>query len=302
MTRIPAFVLTAGLGLTLSGAAFAGAGGSAAKVWVASTGVDAAGCGAVASPCRTLQYAHDNIAAPGGAIYVKDAASYGLLSITHAITIINDSSGTASITATAGEPGIKIAAGASDAVVLKGLTVNNTPGANNTNGVWLVSAASVSLDHMTITGMNFNGVNIAPTTSMKVSLTNSLIENNGSNGVSVYPSGSANVAIEATGLVVDNNGHTYNGNGFYVDGDNTSGTIFVLYSNSTANFNQQVGFGGDGARVTLTMTRSTGTGNAEGAEIYNGNSGVPTAYTYGDNRFKGNTITDSSGFTSVSGQ
>jgi hypothetical protein len=105
-------------------AVLGGAGGTLARAWVSGQGVDAAGCGAIASPCRTIQYAFDNAAAPGGAIYVHDASGYGAqLSITHAISIINDGSGAAVIGGGAGDA-IAIQAGATDTVLLKGLTVN----------------------------------------------------------------------------------------------------------------------------------------------------------------------------------
>ena len=46
------------------------------RTWISGKGVDQAGCGPVATPCRTLQYAHDNTNA-GGEINVLDPAGYG---------------------------------------------------------------------------------------------------------------------------------------------------------------------------------------------------------------------------------
>ena len=50
------------------------------RTWVSGRGADQAGCGPIATPCRTLQYAHDNTTA-GGEINVLDAAGYGSLAI-----------------------------------------------------------------------------------------------------------------------------------------------------------------------------------------------------------------------------
>ena len=305
LLKTSAFAIATSLALSalLTDVAFAGAGGAKPAAFVSGGGVDTATCGGVATPCRTFQYTHDNIVAPGGVIYVHDDAGYGVITITHALSIINDGAGAAAImTATSGQAAITIQAGASDAVFIKGLTLNSAPGATNTTGVSIASAGSVAIIDSTISGMDYNGVNISPTASIKVTLSNLILANNGADGVWVYPSGAANVTIAAEHLLVVNNGHTYNGNGFYVDGDGSSGTIHVMIGNSTLSFNQQVGFGGAGGRVTLTMTHCEGAGNAEGAEIYNGSSGVPTAYTYLDNRFKGNTTTDIFGFTTLSGQ
>ena len=51
-----------------------------ARTWISGHGADQAGCGPVASPCRTLQYAHDQTS-PGGEIDVLDPAGYGSLII-----------------------------------------------------------------------------------------------------------------------------------------------------------------------------------------------------------------------------
>ncbi|MCG4712409.1 hypothetical protein L0P28_16900, partial [Dorea formicigenerans] len=66
------------------------------RTWVSGTGTDQAGCGPLATPCRTMQYAHDNTAA-GGEIDVKHAAGYGTLTITKSITILNEGVGTAGL-------------------------------------------------------------------------------------------------------------------------------------------------------------------------------------------------------------
>jgi hypothetical protein len=67
------------------------------RAWVSGHGTDAAGCGSIASPCRTLQYVHDNIIAAGGEIDILDPAGYGTITITKALSIINDGAGTAGV-------------------------------------------------------------------------------------------------------------------------------------------------------------------------------------------------------------
>ena len=41
------------------------------RAWVSGHGTDVAGCGAPTSPCRSLQYVHDNIVGAGGEIDVQ---------------------------------------------------------------------------------------------------------------------------------------------------------------------------------------------------------------------------------------
>jgi hypothetical protein len=65
--------------------------------WVSGKGADASSCGALTSPCRTFQYVLSNIVAPGGEIDVLDPAGYGAMTITSAITIVNDGVGVADI-------------------------------------------------------------------------------------------------------------------------------------------------------------------------------------------------------------
>ncbi|WP_158818603.1 hypothetical protein [Methylocapsa sp. S129] len=67
------------------------------RAWVSGHGADAAGCGAPASPCRSLQYVHDNIIAAGGEIDILDPAGYGAITITKALSIVNDGVGTAGV-------------------------------------------------------------------------------------------------------------------------------------------------------------------------------------------------------------
>lgn len=57
-----------------------------ARTWVSGAGVDQAGCGPIASPCRTLQFAHDQTA-PRGEINFKDSAGYGSFAITKPIIV-----------------------------------------------------------------------------------------------------------------------------------------------------------------------------------------------------------------------
>src|SRR5450432_383155 len=96
---------------------------TATRAWVSGHGTDTAGCGAPTAPCRSLQYVHDNIIAPGGEIDILDPAGYGAIAITKAISIVNDGVGTAGVQATSGIA-INITAGPTDSIYLKGLNID----------------------------------------------------------------------------------------------------------------------------------------------------------------------------------
>src|SRR5579872_3964238 len=93
------------------------------RAWVSGHGADAAGCGSPASPCRSFQYVHNNIIAAGGEIDVLDPAGYGAITITKALSIVNDGVGTAGVQQTQGTDAITVNAGPNDAIFIRGLTV-----------------------------------------------------------------------------------------------------------------------------------------------------------------------------------
>ena len=94
------------------------------RSFVSSTGNDAYNCSIVA-PCRHLQAALTATAA-GGEINILDAAGYNgdaTVTIDKAISIVNAGGFEAGIFVPSGGIGIVINAGASDAVSLRGLTI-----------------------------------------------------------------------------------------------------------------------------------------------------------------------------------
>src|SRR4029077_20427541 len=102
----------------------------AARTWVSGSSIasDSNPC-TRDSPCATFAYALSQTMA-GGEIDVLDGGDFGKMTINKAITIANDGPGTAAITPR-WDSGVHINAGASDAVVLRGLTINGlTAGAD----------------------------------------------------------------------------------------------------------------------------------------------------------------------------
>ncbi len=123
------------------------AAGSSPVAWVSKQfGANKSGCGPVTDPCQTFQYAHDNIVAPGGTINVRDAGGYGPLVIRNSISIINESGLVAGIFGAQGNA-IDIQAGASDAILIKGLTLNGANASANGINVWRVDHRSKLHSH-----------------------------------------------------------------------------------------------------------------------------------------------------------
>jgi hypothetical protein len=288
-----------------------------ARAWVSGHGTDAAGCGSPANPCRSLQYVHDSIINAGGEIDILDPAGYGTITITKAISIVNDGVGTAGVQQSVAQGNaITINAGANDAVALRGLNIDGLGVAYN--GIVFNSGASLSVVNCvarhfaqgqdTNTG---NGILIQPTSgSMNFAISNTILSDNGWDGFAFYPP-RGNASAHG---VIDHVLSTDNQYGFIVTPYySTGGTITVTISNSTAGNNSQAGIfvagGGGTTNVSVTvdtdimnnnsaglaafnsavvyLTRSTIISNTSGA--YNSTAPSNTLYSYGDNRINGNT-------------
>src|SRR5579884_2892098 len=204
-----------------------GAAPSANRAWVSGHGVDQAGCGAPASPCRTFQYTHDNIVASGGEIDVLDPAGYGPITITKALSIVNDGVGVAGVQqGTSGQNAITINAGSGDEVLLRGLEIEGL--GTGANGVDLVSAFRLTIVNCAIRRFTSGGVMLMPSSAsggVTVSISNTTLWSNGY-GLLAYPQGSATVQgtisnVEATG----------NFEGVYIDGSASSAAGSYLVAN-----------------------------------------------------------------------
>jgi hypothetical protein len=291
MLKTASLVLAAAFALAAlapRAAVAAGAGGTSARAWVSSLGGDAAGCGTVAAPCRTFQYTHDSVVRPGGTIYVKDAGNYVTsvpFTITHAISIINDGVGAATIVAP-GADAIDIQAGANDAILIKGLILDGA--GSGINGVNVTSAGSLTMTNCLIKGFAFvagnfesgTGVLIAPTSgAVSFAISDTIISGNGYIGIYTYNSGgTSSGAIRNVQAINNHNGldleapsssvtvvdSVFSQNSFGgIAVANNSGSLSVSNSVATGNGQYDVGqFGG-----TLTSFQNN---------IYNTTTGTIT--------------------------
>ena len=150
------------LGAVVAGAAvFIAAAGPAdalnTRTWVSGTGVDQAGCGPIANPCRTLQYAHNQTAADGE-INVKDSAGYGALSITKSISIVAEGV-MAGVLATTENNAITINIAQTDTVTLRGLTIEGV--AIGRSGISMQSGGTMRVSKCVISNFLADGITIS---------------------------------------------------------------------------------------------------------------------------------------------
>jgi hypothetical protein len=269
------------------------------------------------APCRTFQVAHDSTIA-SGEIAVLDAGSYGAVTISKNISIINDGVGEAGALVSGGNNGITINAGALDVVTLRGLTIKGI-GFGGGNGIVFTSGLGLTLENCVVRNMTGafplgQGIAFTPTTFPSVlTVSNSAITENLNGGINVFPSGGGGGAI---GAVLDRVG-VYNngGGGLSVNGANCNMcAVLATVNDSLASTNLGPGFWAfstaGGAEVSIVVTNSVSTGNAAGlradsnvAAIYVGAStltnngsllvsnGGGIVGTFGDNHVINNLVT-----------
>jgi hypothetical protein len=253
-TAIPLTVLATALTCSL-GSAPAHA---RARVFVASYGNDSNPC-TFGSPCKTFQQAVNAVDA-GGEVTAIDSAGFGPIAITKAVTITSPDGVEAGIVASAGADAIDINAGANDAIVLRGLTLDGGGVANN--GIVLNSGGSLTITNCV--GQNFvsDGILVPPTSgSINFVVTNTNLWNNGDAGIGVFLGGTA-----ALYGVIDHVVTTNNFGGIQLI-SGSSGTVNVAISNSISSNNS--GSGIEGGTITngngaVTVSIDTVTTNRNG--------------------------------------
>ena len=258
-------MVTAAAALVMSAAVAPAWAGTAHRAWVSGHGTDAAGCGAPTAPCRSFQYVHDNIVATGGEIDVLDPAGYGAITITKAISIVNDGVGTAGVQAIS-SPAITINAGPGDAVYLRGLELDGQ--STSIDGILLNSAASLVVENCVIRHFASDGMLLQPTAgSVFARIADTAVLENGNQGILYDPfSGSA-----VADIVLDHVSVDQNGGGVAISAFHTSGSVQVAISNSDASHNASFGVAADGAasrNTVIEVSSTTMNQNQEGVHTF----------------------------------
>jgi len=149
------------------------------------------------APCRTFQVAHDNTLA-NGEITVLDPGSYGSVTITKNISIINDGVGEAGTLVSGGGIGIIVNAGPDDRVSLRGLTIKGI-GFGGGNGIRFTGGGFLSIENCAIRNHTGDGVqmlgNVAASAARSFVMSNTFVTDNGGNGIYIQPSGSGHAYI-----------------------------------------------------------------------------------------------------------
>ena len=270
------------------------------RTWVSGMGTDSGAC-TRAAPCKTFPFALTQTAA-GGEIDVLDPAGYGTVTITKAISIVNDGVGAATIGTSSGN-GITINAGANDSVHLRGLTIEEL--GSGANGILFNTGGNLAIENCVVRNFRGSGIFIFSSTPMSFSVSNTIASDNSTEGIFVQPSGSAVVSGVLSKVTVNNNF-----GGINVVGSSTLNVTIVDSEASNNRISQEfAGFGvsADGPATAVMVRNSVASNNNIGLEAFDNailrvahsvvtgsDTGVLTGRggtirSYGDNDMNGNT-------------
>ena len=146
---------------------------------------NSANCGSTTAPCRTFQYAHDNILGSGGGdIAVRDPGVYGQLVITKPLAIVNDGVGAAGMGAPAGGTAITINAGPNDTILLRGLTLDG--GGTATTGIAFNSGGRIDIQKSVVRNFKQDGIDLL-SPQFSYSITDTVVTGASAVGITVFP-------------------------------------------------------------------------------------------------------------------
>jgi hypothetical protein len=286
----------------------AGGANAADQTYVSSTGSNVAPCSR-AAPCQTFQYAHDQTNS-GGQITALDAADYGPLTISQAITVRANSE-EASIFVSTGNAITVNAPGAG--VAIQGLTLRGGPTAGN--GIFVNDVGYLALYNLRASQFQGSapggfGIKLAPISSSRYLIQGVSVNGNGNAGaltggaIQIAPQGGANALVTIDGVTGSRNvfGIAADGSGsstgMNIDVRNslflhsrdaniiavTSGAPVAVLLDRSALYNANQGVRAIGSGVFIRLYQSTIAGNGTGILAAGGGS----ILSYGNNAINAN--------------
>ncbi len=206
---------------------------AAQRTFVASYGVStntAFNC-SVTKPCRAFSEAL-GVTNDSGEVLVLDSAGYGPVTITKPVSIIAPPGIYAGISVFGGD-GVVISAGSTDAVTLRGLTINRQGVAPVDYGVHLVSGNRLVVEDCEVSGM-YAGIYVESSgVTAYVSIKNTVLRGNQTSGFAA--TGPIEATLDAVHSVSNFHGvDAYSGSRVTVSGSVLSGNAYGAYAQSSA--------------------------------------------------------------------
>jgi hypothetical protein len=231
----------------------------AIRTFVSGHGSDSNDC-SLGSPCRSFAAAV-LVTSPGGEVTMLDPAGYGPVTITKAISIVNDGGGEAGINqAVSGQDAITINAGAGDVVNLQGLTLNGV--GTGRHGIVFNTGGALNIQHCFVRGFTLDGVFAQASASAAFAISDTIVSNS-NDGIVITALGGTVIAelerVAATGN--QNEG---------IDLGTAGGTIQATIVDSVAAANGTAGFTAGGAAAKVKLIDSKAANNDIGLRVITG--------------------------------
>jgi hypothetical protein len=270
--------------------------GQASRTWVSGVGDDANPCSRTA-PCKTWAGAISKTAA-GGEIDALDPGGFGAVTITKSITL--NGLGTFASVLVAGTPGIVVAAGASDLVIIRGLSIDglgSTP-SPGTHGIRFLSGRALRVEDSNLFGFSGNCIDVATAAAYSdMAVRNVTMADCAGNGVNIVGGSYFNATLDNVQIVDSGTGvhartlanvtvtrSNLSANGYGVVADVSGAVVFL--DSSTVAYNANVGVYST-ANGQIIMSNDDVHSNGQGLLTSSGGQ----IYSYGDNLVVAN-ITD----------
>ena len=156
--------------------------GQAPRTFVSSSGSDANPCSRQA-PCRGFQAAISAVA-PGGEVVALDSAGYGAFVVDRSVTVTAD--GVHAAITSLEQDAITMNTTASDAVVLRNLTILSTFGSGVSGVVVAGPIGKLTIDNCSFTGLQ-SAISFVPSTTSELHVRNTVVRSS-TGGILVLPS------------------------------------------------------------------------------------------------------------------
>jgi hypothetical protein len=278
------------------------------RTFVESNGNDTNPCTIVA-PCRGFAAA---IAATlsNGEIIVLDSAGYGGVTIDKPLSIIAPAGVYAGVSVFSGNDGITVNAGATDRVVLRGITINGQGGAY---GIRVTSGGEIHIEDCTVANMQESGILVEGGSAVHIART--VVRSSFNSGVLVLPAAAVAITVTVADSILTSNGNmgfwaittaggtletavtrvtsSANGStGFRAEAIDAAGRVAMALVDSISTKNQLQGVAAGGMDTTVMVSGSSLVRNG-GPDLYQ--SGAAVLRSAGNNALSGRGVADISG-------
>jgi hypothetical protein len=242
---------------------------AAQRTFVASYGLTAntAFDCSIAKPCRAFNEAI-GVTSPKGEVIVLDSAGYGPVTVTKAVSLVAPSGIYAGISVSSGD-GVTVNAGASDVVVLRGLSIN---GQGGNRGILFQSGARLRIENCIVSGMSVAGISHNAANGEMIVI-DTIVRDNGGSGIVI--------GGDVPTAMLDHVRSEHNGgNGLDVAPIAGSAGVLVTVVDGAFTRNEGKGIGAAalaGATVTLAVTGATMSYNGQDGLAVVSNAGSAAA-------------------------